>query len=754
MPAGLTLPVIPAPAEAQALDGSFTVTAHTAISVPRDAKVEWTARYFAGLLARTRHLSLRVVQAESARPAPASIAFALDAGDRVGSEEGYELRVSPEGITVSARDPRGLLYGAVTLWQLLTADPASSGPVHLRAVLIRDAPRFAWRGLLLDSARHFQSPEFIERFIDTMVLHKLNTLQWHLSDDQAWRIEIKKYPKLAEIGGWRVPAGAAPRADIDAKTGKPRMIGGFYTQDTVRHLVAYAAERGITVVPEIEMPGHATAPIVAYPQLASTEQPPTAIPSDWGVYRNLYNVEESTFAFLEDVLSEVMALFPSRYIHIGGDEAVKDQWRASARVQERMRTLGVESEAKLQSYFVGRIEEFLSAHGRRLIGWDEILEGGIAPEATVMSWRRIDGAVVAARSGHDAVLSPAPTLYLDNRQSENQHYPPGRGRVVPIEAIYAFDPLPPGLTPEEQKHILGVQGNIWTEHIRTEDRVEYMAWPRGAAVAEIGWSPRERRDWHGFLDRLVPHFRRYRALGVRNADVLFRVNIEGTLDLAKARTSVKLSNEAGLGEIHYTTDGSEPAPASPRYTAPLDLPVSTRITAAAFQDGKRLGDAQRRVLDRSFFQRRNSHQLKQCGSDKILLSLEDDGPVDSERAVFLIDLMNPCWIYPAVNLTAGATLVAEVGQLPFNFQIGDDVKKIALLPPATPQGELDVFAGGCDGQPIASLPLAPAAAQNGVTVLPEIKLEPRPGGPQDLCFRFTQREVDPMWAIHWVEIHE
>jgi hexosaminidase len=209
-----------------------------------------------------------------------------------------------------------------------------------------------------------------------------------------------------------------------------------------------------------------------------------------------------------------------------------------------------------------------------------------------------------------------------------------------------------------------------------------------------------------------------------------------------------------LGEIHYTTDGSEPTPASPRYTAPLDLPVSTRIAAAAFQGKERLGGAQRRVLDPSFFQRRNSHQLKQCGSEKILLSLEDDGPVDGERAVLLIDIMNPCWIYPAVNLTAGATLAAAVGQLPFNFQIGDDVKKIELRPPATPEGELEVFAGGCEGQRIASLPLAPAAAQQGVTALPEIKLEPRAGGPQDLCFRFTQREVDPMWAVHWLEIHE
>ncbi len=656
-PSPPVLPVIPAPADPRALRGAFTVTPQTAIFV-RDANAEWTARYFADLLARTRGLSLPVVRTPAAR----SISFALDAGDRVRSDEGYELRITRRGIAVSARDPRGLLYGAITLWQLLTADGT-----RLQAMQIRDEPRFAWRGLLLDSARHYQSPQFIERFLDTMALHKLNVLHWHLTDDQAWRLEIKKYRRLAEIGGWRVPAGA----------GKQPTIGGIYTQDTVRHLVAYAAQRGITIVPEIEMPGHATAAIVAYPQLASIEQPPSVVPADWGVYPNLYNVEEPTFAFLEDVLDEVIALFPSPYIHVGGDEAVKDQWRASPRVQARMRELSVENEAKLQGYFVQRIEKFLASRGRRLIGWDEILEGGMGPEATVMSWRGIDGAVAAARSGHDAVLSPWPTLYLDNRQSANQDYPPGRARVVSTEEIYAFDPLPPQLTPEEQKHILGLQGNLWTEHIRTEERVEYMAWPRGAAIAEVGWSPRERREWLGFLDRLVPQYRRYEALGVHNAP--------------------PLTPTAAPGE------------------------------------------------------RRSSHQLKLC-SEKIALSLEDDAPIEGRRAVFLIDIMNPCWIYTGADLSRGATLTAAVGQVPFNFQIGDDVKKIELLPPVTPEGELEVFANGCSGSPIASLPLAPAVARQDVTVLPPVRLEPRAGGPADLCFRFTQRSVDPMWAIQWIEV--
>lgn len=718
--------VIPAPAEWHALPGSFTVNEKTVIVA--DESAHWTALYFGDLLGRTRDIALEV---ERTSNAPA-ITFVLDATS-VASDEGYVLRVAPDGIKVSARDPRGLLYGAVTLWQMLTADASTAHSIRLAAIEIRDEPRFAWRGLMLDSARHYQSPEFILHFIDAMALHKLNTLQWHLTDDQAWRLEIKKYPKLAETGGWRMPAGTAAT----------KKIGGIYTQDDVRRIVAYAAQRGITVVPEIEMPGHASAPVVAYPQLAATDDPPREVPADWGVYRNLYNVEETTFTFLEDVLDEVLALFPSRYIHVGGDEAVKDQWRSSPRVQARMRELGIDDEMKLQSWFIRRIEQFLSARGRRLIGWDEILEGGIAPNATVMSWRGIEGAITAARSGHDAVLSPAPALYLDNRQSAQQHHPPGRGFVLPIASVYAFDPLPRELTTEETKHVLGLQANLWSEHIRTEERVEFMAWPRGAAVAEIGWSPLARRDYRNFLTRLVPQFRRYHALGLRNADVPFRVNIDGTLD------RLVLSNEAEIGEIRYTTNGADPTSSSPRYTAPLDLPLATHIAAATFADGQPVTEAQHRVLDATFFQRRNSHQLKLC-SERLVLSLEDDGPEDGDRAVFLTDIMNPCWIYPAADLTNGATLTAAVGQLPFNFQIGDDVKKIELRPPATAHGELEVFAG-CDGPRIASLPLAPAASQHGVTVLPAIALAPR-GSAQDLCFRFTQRTVDPMWAVQWIEI--
>lgn len=288
-----------------------------------------------------------------------------------------------------------------------------------------------------------------------------------------------------------MPAGPAAAADIDPATKRPRLYGGFYTQQQVREIVAYAAERFITIVPEIEMPGHASAAIAAYPQLGISGRPAT-VPADWGVYQNLFNVDESTFSFLEDVLAETLELFPSEYIHVGGDEAVKNQWHASARVQSRMREFGVKDEHALQSYFVQRIEKYLNAHGRRLIGWDEILEGGLAANATVMSWRGIEGAVTAAAAGHDTVLSPAPTLYLDNRPL-NTARPPGRGPVVSIEDVYHFDPAPAALTDAQRQHVIGVQANLWTEHVRTEDRAEYMIFPRAAALAEVGWSGRPHR---------------------------------------------------------------------------------------------------------------------------------------------------------------------------------------------------------------------------------------------------------------------
>ena len=623
-------------------------------------------------------ITLKVVERTGAPVPRHAIGFRLDPEAAGANPESYQLRVSPAGVLVSAHDARGLFYGAVTLWQLCTASAPVQGSIRLPAVRIVDAPRFRWRGLMLDSARHFQSPAFIMRYIDWMALHKLNVLGWHLTDDQGWRLEIRKYPRLTSVGAWRVPAGRAAARDIDPATGRARLYGGFYTQDDVRRIVAHAAARNITIVPEIDIPGHATAAIVAYPQLGVTSHAPQAVPADWGIYPNLFNVEESTFDFLEDVLAEVMELFPGEYVHVGGDEAVKDQWQASERVQERMRELGVANEEALQGYFTRRLGEYLRSHGRRLVGWDEILAGGVPADATVMSWRGVQGGIAAAAAGRDAVLSPDPTLYLDHRQGTSPSEPPGRAAVVALGDVYRFDPLP-GPLPGEREHVLGLQANLWTEHVRTEERVAYMTWPRAAAVAEVGWSPAERLDWADFVHRLPAEFDRYRALG-----------------------------------IHYSDD--------------------------VFASARSMGP----------YERHMSQNLKTC-TDRLVLSLEDDAPIEGERAVFLIDIMNPCWILPAADLSGVSRLTAAVGQVPFNFQLGKDADSIKLNPPRTSVGELEVRLDGCEGEPIAVLPLAPAADNDAVTVLPSVPLSSA-SGPHDLCFRFTQRTLDPMWAIDWVQL--
>ena len=461
--------LIPFPAHLAMQSGQFTVVNGTPLGFdPGDAQSAWIAAYFADLAHRAPGLTL-VPQPG----ATGGIVLVRLADPNATGKEGYRLEVTASGVTISASQTAGLLYGTVTLWQLLTQTQGALHSVTIPALQIDDAPLFAWRGLMLDSVRHFQSVDFIKMLIDAMAREKLNVLQWHLTDDQGWRLEIKKYPRLTQVGGWRVPAGETAQHDIDPATGRPRLHGGFYTQDQVREVAAYAAARNITIVPEIEMPGHATAAIVAYPRLGSVAQVPAAVPSDWGVFPYLYNVDDDTFAFLEDVLTETMALFPSPYIHVGGDEAVKDQWQASSAIQAKMRSVSVANEDALQSWFIQRIEKFLNAHGRRLIGWDEILQGGVAPNATITSWRGIDGAITAATAGHDAVLSPAPTLYFDNRQAEGRDEPSGRGAIVTLSDVYDFDPAPAALTAEERRHIIGVQANVWTEHIREQNNVGY-----------------------------------------------------------------------------------------------------------------------------------------------------------------------------------------------------------------------------------------------------------------------------------------
>lgn len=738
------LSIIPVPAKITAEKGSFTVDGMKAVLPEGGSGASQAASYFTGLVARSRGLAF----APGGDNRHAIVFRTLRDSASTGAE-GYRIDIQSGGIVVSASEPAGLFYGGITLWQLLTQTPGPAQSIVLPASHIEDAPRFAWRGLMLDSVRHFQSPAFVKSLLDAMAIHKLNVLQWHLTDDQGWRIEIKKYPRLTKIGAWRVPAGAAAAKDIDPKTGKPRLYGGYYTQDEIRDIVAYAEARHIVIVPEIEMPGHALAAIVAYPRLGSVKDLPRVISGDWGVFPYLYNVDDSTFGFLENVLTEAMALFPSRYIHVGGDEAVKDQWKASPRVQTRMRALGIPDEEALQSYFIARIGRFLGAHGRRLIGWDDILQGGIAPDATVMSWRGIDGAIAAAKAGHNAVLSPAPVLYFDNRQSELSSEPPGRGAVVSLEDVYGFDPAPTTLSAPERARIVGLQGNLWTEHIRGEEQVSYMAFPRAAALAELAWSPADKHDWHGFLARLPAQFGRYRALGISFATSAFDVRVEAKAGPKPGRSTVTLSDQANSGDIRYTLDGSAPSRDSNLYTAPLEMSLPSALRAATFAGNERISRVSLNRIDARSLLRRDSHRLKLCTSN-IALSLEDDAPLSGPRAGFLVDIMNPCWLYERANLSGIGAIKASVGWVPFNFQVGADREKIPLHAPRTADGELEIHRDTCDGPLIGELPLAPAVKNDTLTVLSG-RIVPR-NGTHDLCLFFTRRKVDPIWTLDWVEL--
>ena len=728
----VTTSIIPAPASVTGGQGHFTVTAGTRVLCAQpSADCDWVAGYFAGLVKSARGLQL------STGGDPRG-AILLRLSDGMAAEA-YRLDVTSDGVTITASSRAGLLYGAVSLWQLMTERESVVASIELASVHIADAPRFAMRGLLLDSARHFQSAAFVKSFIDAMALHKLNVLHWHLTDDQGWRIEIKKYPKLTSVGAWRVPDEAA-RKDVDPATGKPKPYGGFYTQEQVREIVAYARERNITIIPEIEMPGHATAAIAAYPQLGSGDAP-VGVETGWGVYPQLYNVDDSTFAFLEDVLTEVMGLFPSSYIHIGGDEAIKDQWKASPKIQAQMRALKIADEKALQGYFTARIEKFLSLHGRRLIGWDEILEGGIPGSASITSWRGVDGGIAAARSNHDAVLSPEVPLYLDWRQATGAGEAPGAGRVNVLRQVYDFNPVLEALTPEQQRHIVGVQANIWTEYLPLDDLVANAAFPRAAALAEIAWAPASMpKDWDGFLARMPGQYARYRALGIPHSETAVKVKVESRREAGGA--AIVLSSQTGMGEIHYTLDGTPPTPSSPLYRAPLVVPLPTTVTAGAFHDGHLLTYLTVREINLASLTRRDSQELKLCESRRGAVVL-DDAPAEGSRAVFWINATNPCWIWEKADLSGVTAITAAVGQITASR------KPAAMLAPSTPDGELEVRLDSCEGERIAMLPLAPAVNNDAVTVL-KAAMTPRPGV-HDVCLVFTRARPDPVWAINWVQ---
>ena len=733
--------LVPRPAQLTLEAGAFDLPEVLPLRIDADAAdVRQVAQTLSDRVARScgRRLELR-----SGGSRDRALELRLLPSVEAVSPDAYRIAVTPRRMRVEASEIAGLRHGATSVLQLLCAPGATSVP----ALRIADAPRFAWRGVMLDSARHYQSPEYLRRFLDAMALHKLNVLHWHLTDDQAWRLEIRKYPRLTQIGAWRVPAGAA-QSDIDPATKRPRTHGGYYSQDTVRELVRYAQTLGITIVPEVEMPGHASAAIAAYPELGAVRGAVTHVPADWGIYPNAFAVDEPTFRFLEDVLRETMELFPSRHIHVGGDEVETAQWQASDAGKAVLAKLDGRDPHVLQAYFTERIARFLESHGRQLLGWDEILSPALAKNAVVMSWRGIEGAIKAAQQGHDTVLSPWPTLYFDNRQSTLSDEPPGRVRVVALKDVYQFDPAPAALDAAAQRHVLGLQAAIWTEHIRTEARVDHMTFPRAAAIAELGWTPPAQREWSDFARRLPVLWPHYAALGLAAADSAYAVQAKALPDDHADRVRVELSSEVGIGDIRYTRDGSEPRVDSPRYDAPLTLARTERLRARLFVDG--VAVARERALATDTSPTRSSRELTLC-SENIALMLEDDAPIHGDRAVFSVDIQNPCWIYPQADLGAATVLEARVGQVPFNFQIGAAKDAIRFPKPETREGELEVRLDRCDGELLARLPLVPASAAPGVTALAPVTLPPR-AGRHDLCLRFAQPRLEPVWVIDTIRI--
>jgi hexosaminidase len=436
----------------------------------------------------------------------------IDLDQKDLEKEEYFLEVYNNSVQISSATANGSFYGIQTLLQLFeinnSANELSYKPM-LPGVKIQDKPRFKWRGMHLDVCRHFYDKEFVKKYIDLLAMHKMNTFHWHLTEDQGWRIEIKKYPKVTEVGSYR------PETMVDKNWDKFDGIphSGFYTQEDIKEIVQYASDRFITIVPEIEMPGHSMAALAAYPELGCTGGP-YEVAKTWGVFEDVYCAgNEETFTFIENVLTEVIELFPGEYIHIGGDECPKEQWEKCSKCQQRIKEEGLENESELQSYFIKRIEKILVQHKKKLIGWDEILEGGIAPEATVMSWRGTKGGIAAAKMGHDVVMSPNDECYFDHYQGDPAKEPLAIGGLTTLEDVYNYEPIPAELTKEKALHILGAQANVWTEYITTEEHLEYMVLPRMTALSEVVWSKKEHKDLESFLVRLEKQLLRLKSNG-------------------------------------------------------------------------------------------------------------------------------------------------------------------------------------------------------------------------------------------------
>ncbi|MBT8288113.1 MAG: family 20 glycosylhydrolase [Bacteroidia bacterium] len=516
-----------------------------------------------------------------------SISFLKD--DQIDPEEGYRLDVKPDGIIIAAKNAKGAFYAVQTLRQLMTEKLENANlkaaAIAVPCVSISDSPRFKYRGMHLDVGRHFFPVEFIKKYIDALALLKFNTFHWHLTEDQGWRVEIKSYPKLNEVASFRNETLIGHYNDQPQRF-DDTVYGGYYTQDEIREIVAYAQKRFITIIPEIEMPGHSQSVIAAYPELGCTGES-VDVATKWGVFETIYCSKEETFEFLETVLDEVMGLFPSTYIHIGGDEAPKTNWEKCAACQKRIRDENLKDEHELQAYFISRIEKYLNQNNRQIIGWDEILEGGLAPNATVMSWRGIGGAVKAAKMNHDVILSPTSHCYFDYYQSESQDEPLAIGGFLPLRKVYDFEPIPEELNEAETQFVLGAQGNVWTEYMREAKQVEYMVFPRILAMSEVVWSAKDLKNYSDFVSRVERFHNRLKALDINYANHLFEIN--GQIKFTDGMGFYSLETESKSKTIRYTTDGQAPNSGSILYSEPIKIDGDIIVQAAVFDKGNQIG---------------------------------------------------------------------------------------------------------------------------------------------------------------------
>ncbi len=490
--------IIPKPVKTEWKKGNFVITKTTVI-VPGGEAEKKSAAFLNDYLEQFYGFRLKTGK----QPAANYIRLFTRTTSEFPKEGRYSMQVSADAIDISGETPQGTFYGVQTLIQLLPVSPAAA--LQIPAVAIEDYPRFQYRGLMLDAGRHFFPVSFVKKYIDYIALHKINYFHWHLTEDQGWRIEIKKYPKLTETGSCRngTIIGHYPGTGNDSIH-----YCGYYTQEEIKDVVQYASDRFITVIPEIEMPGHSSAALASYPYLGCTGGP-YHVQQTWGVFKDVYCAgNDSVFQFLQDVLDEVFSLFPSKYIHIGGDECPKDSWKNCPKCQKRIKDNNLKDEHELQSYFVQRMEKYINSKGRTMIGWDEILEGGLAPNAMVMSWRGEEGGIAAAKQNHNVIMTPGKFVYLDHAQTKKEDSVT-IGGYLPLQTVYNYEPIPAELTAEEAKHILGAQGNVWTEYMGNVAKVEYMIFPRLSALSEVLWSPKEQRDWKDFQQRMETQYKRY-----------------------------------------------------------------------------------------------------------------------------------------------------------------------------------------------------------------------------------------------------